>query len=104
MSGRFTVRFYNEDAMKEYRKLDGSTRKLVNVGLKKLEARADEIGKPLAGPLQGCKELKYRKDGIRVVFRIAGDVIEIVDVIAIGNRADGEVFRSAEKRLRAGGE
>lgn len=104
MSGRFTVRFYNEDALKEYRKLDGSVKKLVDVGLRKLEVRADEIGKPLEGPLRGCKELKYRKDGVRVVFRIAGGVIEIVDIIAIGSRADGEVFKTAEKRLTAGNE
>lgn len=49
MSGRFTVKFYNDDATKEYRKLDGSVKKLVNVGLKKLEMRADEIGKQLEG-------------------------------------------------------
>lgn len=49
MSGRFTVEFYNDDAAKEYRKLDGSVKKLVNVGLKKLETRADEIGKQLEG-------------------------------------------------------
>lgn len=49
MSGRFTVEFYNDDAAKEYRRLDGSVKKLVNVGLKKLETRADEIGKQLEG-------------------------------------------------------
>ncbi len=104
MSRRFTVRFYNEDALKEYRKLNGSVKKLVDVGLRKLEARADEIGKPLEGPLRECKELKYRKDGIRVVFRIAGGIIEIVDIIAIGHRADSEVFKTAEKRLATGDE
>lgn len=101
MSGRFTVEFYNDDAAKEYRKLDGSVKKLVNVGLKKLETRADEIGKQLEGDLRGCKELKYRKDGIRVIFRISSqNVVEVVEIIAIGNRAEEEVFRTAEKRLR----
>ena len=102
MSGRFTVEFYNDEAAKEYRKLDGHVKKLVNAGLKKLETRADEIGKALEGDLSGCKELKYRKDGIRVIFRIAGGVIEIVEIIAIGNRSEGEVFKAAEKRLRTG--
>lgn len=102
MSARFTVEFYNDEAAKEYRKLDGSVKKLVNIGLKKLETRANEIGKPLDGELRGCKELKYRKDGIRVIFRLVGDVIEIVEIIAIGNRSEGEVFKSAEKRLRTG--
>ena len=102
MSGRFTVEFYNDEAAKEYRKLDGSVKKLVNVGLRKLETRADEIGKPLDGELRGCKELKYRKDGIRVIFRLTDGVIEIVEIIAIGNRSEGEVFKAAGKRLRAG--
>ena len=102
MSGRFTVEFYNSEAAKEYRKLDGSVKKLINVGLKKLETRADEIGKQLEGELRSCKELKYRKNGIRVIFRISDNVIEIVEIIAIGNRSGEEVFEAAKKRLKAG--
>lgn len=100
MSGRFTVRFYDKSALREYLDLDGSTKKLVDVGLRKLEMRADEIGKPLGGALKNCKELKYRKAGIRVIFRIVGDGVEIVDIIAIGARGNGTVFGVAEKRLR----
>ena len=102
MSGNFTVEFYNDDAAKEYRKLDGSVKRLINVGLRKLETRADEIGKELDGDLWDCKELKYRKDGIRVIFRLVGGVVEIVEIIAIGNRSGKEVFKTAEKRLGAG--
>lgn len=99
MSKTFEVRFYNEDAEKEYRKLDGSIKKLVDIGLIKLETRADEIGKPLSGDLAGCKELKYRKDGIRVVFRIVDGIVEIVEIIAIGHRRNDEVFNTAVSRL-----
>ena len=67
---KFKVQFYDEDVEKEYKKLDGSIKKKVDIGLRKLEQRADEIGKVLVGDLFGCKELKYRKDGIRVIFRI----------------------------------
>lgn len=99
MSARFSIRFINKDAVREYQKLDGSVKKLVNIGLKKLEERADQIGKPLAGGLQGCKELKYRKHGIRVIFRISAKQIEIVEIVAIGARSKGEVFASAQSRL-----
>lgn len=104
MSRWFIVEFYNDEAAMEYKKLDGSVKKLVDVGLRKLETRAEEIGKALEGPLRDCKELKYRKAGVRVIFRISDGVIEIVEIVAIGNRSGGEVFKIAEKRLKAGGE
>lgn len=100
---RFVVRFYNAEAAKEYKSLDGSSKKLVDVGLAKLRTRADEIGKPLRGPFAGCKELKYRDVGIRVIFRITEDAVEVVsvaEVVAIGPRDKGKVFDIAEHRLR----
>ncbi len=99
MSARFVIEFYNKEALRDYQKLDGSIKKLVNIGFKKLEERADQIGKPLEGPLRGCKELKYRKHGIRVIYRITGTKIEVVEIIAIGARRDGAVFKSATTRL-----
>ncbi|WP_080803552.1 type II toxin-antitoxin system RelE family toxin [Arabiibacter massiliensis] len=105
MSGdeRFQLFFYNRDAYREYRKLDGSVKRLVEVGYRKLMMRADEIGKPLGGALAGCKELKYRKDGLRVIFRICEDGgVDVVDIIVTGKREDGAAFRTAEKRLRGG--
>ncbi|MET3507766.1 type II toxin-antitoxin system RelE family toxin [Halalkalibacter oceani] len=67
---RFLLQFIDANALKEYRKLDGSVKKLVDIALKKLEARANEIGKPLERKLKGCKEIKFRKNGIRIIFRI----------------------------------
>ncbi|MEG1561583.1 MAG: hypothetical protein RR323_04175 [Raoultibacter sp.] len=100
MNPKFQIEFYNDEAEKEYRKLDGSIKKLVNVGLKKLEERADEIGKELHGPLFGCKELKYLKHGIRVIFRLVDGIVQVVEIIAIGARKDDEVFETAENRLK----
>ncbi|MBC2888598.1 type II toxin-antitoxin system RelE family toxin [Gordonibacter massiliensis (ex Traore et al. 2017)] len=102
---RFKVRFFNAAAARDYQSLDGSMKKLVDVGLAKLRVRADEIGKPLGGSLASCKELKYRNAGIRVVFRIVDDVVEIlevVEIVAIGRRDKGEVFSKAERRLERG--
>ena len=102
MTGRFVLRFFNRDALKEYKSLDGSVRKLVDLGLAKLRVRADEIGKPLHGELSGCRELKYREAGIRVVYRIVGENVEIVEIVAIGARDKGKVFAVASRRLDAG--
>lgn len=99
MSGHYLIRFIDAEAEKEYLKLDGSIKKLVAVGLKKLTTRADEIGKELGGELKGCKELKYRKNGIRVIFRIVNGEIEIVEIVAIGNRREDTVFAEATKRV-----
>ena len=99
MTGRFVLRFFNRDALEEYKSLDGSVRKLVDLGLAKLRVRADEIGKPLRGELSDCRELKYREAGIRVVYRIVGEKVEIVEVVAIGARDKGKVFAVASRRL-----
>jgi mRNA-degrading endonuclease RelE of RelBE toxin-antitoxin system len=47
-------------------------RKIVNKKLDDLEERADEIGKLLSGNLAGCREIKLRDAGIRILYRIAG--------------------------------
>lgn len=98
-AARFSVEFLCEAARDDYLSLDGSVRAMVDKGIARLALRADEIGKPLSGPLAGCKELKFRSDGIRVVFRIVGDRVEVVQIVAIGHRDKGKVFASATKRI-----
>ena len=97
MSGVFTVVFYNDAAAKEYRKLDGSTKRLVNVALLKLQTRADEIGTPLSGPLAGCKKIKWRNVGLRMIFRIVGETT--VEIIAICQRDKERAYRTATQRI-----
>ena len=100
MSGQFTIGFFNRDAERDFKKLDGSQRKLVLVALKKLKTRADEIGVPLHGELAGCKKIKWRKVGLRMVFRILEDgSLEIVEIVAIGKRDRSEVYETARERL-----
>ncbi len=82
--GQVRRRFYNKDAEKEYLSLDGSVKAMVDKGIARLALRADEIGKPLGGLLAGCRELKFRADGIRVVYRIRGGRVEVVQIVAIG--------------------
>lgn len=90
---RFKVEFYDKTAEKEYLSLDGSVRAMVDKGIARLALRANEIGKPLSGLLAGCRELKFRTDGIR------DGRVEVVQIIAIAARDKGKVFDLASKRL-----
>ena len=111
MSGHFVVGFLNRDVEKEYQKLDGSQRRLVRIAVAKLKTRADEIGTPLHGELAGCKKIKWRNAGLRMVFRIreepqaarllVGDerIVEIAEIVAIGRRDRSEVYKMAAGRL-----
>ena len=101
-SHRFKLCFYNKKARDEYLALDGSVKALLRPGLAKLQERADEIGTPLHGELAGCRKLKYRKDGWRIVYRVTKDaveLIEIAEIIATGKRERSKVCSVAEKRL-----
>lgn len=99
MSRRFEVKLIPE-AVKEYRRLDGSIKKLVNVAFRKLrKSRGTERRIKKETKLQGCRKIKFRKHGIRIVYRIIKGKVEIVQVIAIGKRGDDEVYKIASKRL-----
>lgn len=97
---RFEVRLH-EKAQREYERLDGSIGGIVNKKLEELEYRADVIGKELKGNLAGFREVKLKDAGIRIVYEITGeivDILEVVNVVTIGPRADGEVFKTAGTR------
>ncbi|MFY3790339.1 type II toxin-antitoxin system RelE/ParE family toxin [Ureibacillus sp. MALMAid1270] len=101
---RFKLEFF-EDAKAEYETLDGSEKKYVMKALEKISERGDEIGDPLENKrgiiLVGCRKVKLRKLGIRIVYRLNNnDRIEIIDIIAIGKRDDEEVYKNANKRIK----
>lgn len=102
-TAKFKVEFYDKTVEKEFLSLDGSVRAMVDKGIARLALRADEIGKPLAGLLAGCRELKFRTDGIRVVYRIRDGHVEVVQIIAIGARDKGRVFDLAAIRMDSDG-
>lgn len=104
---KFFVQFH-KDAEKEYARLDSSIVKIVNNAVDELEERADEVGKPLGNndttKLSGCKEIKFRELGIRIVFRITNKTVEllrIVEILAIGKRDKDMVFKDAHRRIIA---
>ncbi len=103
MMGNFTIVFI-EEAKTDYQKLDGSVKKFVDIAIAKMQLRADELGEELTKMQQsnliGCRKIKFKKIGIRIVYRIVGDKAEIAEIIAIGKREENEVYTNAVKRLR----
>lgn len=103
---RFEI-ILDPDASKEYSKLDNSVIELVDKSIDELEHRADEVGKPLSNhndtKLAGCKEIKLRDAGIRIVFRVTNervDVLRIVYILTIEERSRDSVFKLAHKRFK----
>ncbi|WP_338754939.1 hypothetical protein [Bacillus sp. FJAT-52991] len=103
---RFDVRL-DPDALKEYQKLDGSVIDIVNKAIDELEYRADEVGKTLGNKrdtkLHGCKEIKLRGPGIRIVFRVTNEIVEVLRVVyilTIERRSRDFVFKIASKRFK----
>lgn len=103
---RFEIRF-DQDAYKEYEKLDNSVAELVDKALEELEFRANEVGTHLknqrSSQLRGCKEIKLRGAGIRIIFQVTKkivDVLLIVYVLAINKRNNDVVFQIADNRFR----
>ena len=55
---------------------------------------------PLHGELAGCKKIKWRNAGLRMVFRIREDeMVEIAEIVAIGRRDRSEVYKTAAERM-----
>jgi mRNA interferase RelE/StbE len=101
---RFEVILASE-AADEYAKLDNSVIGIVNKAIDELEVRADSIGKTLGNrnnsKLAGCKEIKLREAGVRIVFRVTKHtvhVLQVVYVLAIERRSREIVFKLANKR------
>lgn len=109
MAERFNI-LYTPGAIKELKALDGSVKPIVAKYLKRLAEDADNIGKPLRNDknsqLAGCRELKLKHAGIRIIYLITDEKVEVIGVIqevlqvlAVGRRAEYEVFVNAGKRL-----
>lgn|GEM_PF-569026 len=103
---RFDVRF-DPDAEEEYNRLDGSVLGVVNKSIDELILRADEVGKALRNnsdtKLAGCREIKLRDAGIRIVYRVTDQVVHvlrIVLVLTIERRNRDVAFKIAHSRMR----
>jgi mRNA interferase RelE/StbE len=88
------------DAEKDFDTLDGLIRKEV---AKEIDALADNpfLGKPLGkkyGPdLTGFYKLYVEKKKYRIVYRLIGKYIEVIEIVGIGKRDKGEVYKLVAK-------
>jgi mRNA interferase RelE/StbE len=91
------------DAEKDFDALDGSIRKEVT---KKIDALADNpfLGKPLRKKygvdLTGFYQLYVSKKKYRIVYRLIGKHIEVIEIVGIGKRDKEEVYKLVSRRLK----
>ncbi len=97
----------SDDAYEDFRDLDGSAKRIVAKGLKKLESDPHLRGQPLGsrsgGDLTTFRKLVIGDRDYRIVYRIEPDGTVVV-VWVIAKRADNEVYDLAVSRLRLHGD
>ena len=91
------------DAEKDFDFLDGSIRK---EAAKKIDALAENpfLGKPLGKrygvDLTGFYKIYVSKKKYRVVYRLIGKHIEVIEIVGIGKRDKEEVYKLVARRLK----
>jgi mRNA interferase RelE/StbE len=88
------------DALKEWRKLDGSIQAQFKKQLTKRLLEPHVPSARLHGDLQNTYKIKLRDAGYRLVYEVIEHRLVIV-VIAVGRRDHDEVYLLALKRLDA---
>lgn len=99
---------YHPEAEKELTRLDGSVKKIVLAGILKvsqnpLPQSEGGYGKPLGNKngndLTGYFKIKFKKIGIRVVYKLIQDAVtHEMYILVISARADNEVYDLAGRR------
>lgn len=96
------------EAQDDLNKLDGSVRPQILKGIRKvsqnpLSDSSGGYGKPLGNQsgtdLSGLMKIKFKKVGIRVVYKVEND-INVMKIVIISARADNQVYEEAEKRRK----
>ena len=91
------------EAEKDFDTLDGSIRKEVAI---KIDVLADNpfLGKPLGKKfgldLTGFYKLYVLKKKYRIVYRLIGKYIEVIEIVSIGRRDKEEVYKLVARRLK----
>jgi mRNA interferase RelE/StbE len=91
------------DAEKDFDSLDGSIKREV---AKKIDALAKNplSGKPLGSKLgmdlTGFYKLYVAKKKYRIVYRLIGKYIEVIEIVGIGRRDKEEVYKLVARRLK----
>jgi mRNA interferase RelE/StbE len=86
------------DAVEDIEGLDGSERKLVFKGLKKLTTEPEKRGAPLGTGLTTFRKLVVGDRQIRIVYRVDENG-EVAVIWVVASRVDGECYDLAMARL-----
>jgi len=93
-----------DEAREDFRDLDGSTRRVVAKGLKKLEDEPAKRGEPLGagkgGNLTTFRKLVVGDRAYRIVYRVEDDDDTVTVVWVIGPGSDDECYHLAVARLK----
>jgi len=89
---------FNDKALKEWNKLDGSIRKKLAA---KLKERRDNPRVPAdkLSEMDDCYKIKLRSDGYRLVYKVEDDKV-VIAVISVAKRDKKLVYERAKKRLK----
>ena len=90
------------EAVKDYKSLDGSIKKLVNEQIEKLKENpfaGEALGNKNNIDLTGFYKIYVAKKSYRIVYRILKNEIEIIEIWGIGKRDKMEAYKNVEKRL-----
>jgi len=91
------------DTEKDFNRFDGSIKREV---VKKIDSLAENpfLGKPLGSrfgiDLTGFYKLYVAKRKYRIVYRLVGKYIEVIEIVGIGKRDKEEVCKLVERRLK----
>ena len=88
---------FKEEALKEWRKLDGSIREMLKAKLKE-RLEAPRVDSARLRGMSDCYKIKLRGSGYRLVYQVRDNEL-IVMVIAVGKRDKNLVYKLAGKRL-----
>jgi len=91
------------EAKIDYKKLDGSIKKLVNKKFDELSEKpllGEQLGNKHNINLTGFYKLYVAKKSIRIIYRlITPTQIEIIEIWGIGKREKDEIYKIIGKRL-----
>jgi mRNA interferase RelE/StbE len=99
----YNIEFIPE-AVDDYKKLDGSVKKFVDIKLDELSDKpflGDKLGNKNNIDLTGFYKLYVAKKSYRIVYRLnTPSKIEIIEIWGIGKRDKAEIYRIMGDRLR----
>jgi mRNA interferase RelE/StbE len=95
---------FTKDAENDLERLDKSIRTQVikkAIALQENPFLGDALGNKFGLDLTGYYKLYVAKKAYRIVYRLTGTQIEVVEIVGIGKRDKEEIYRLVVKRLRS---